>query len=111
MVEPFGCFVLQDERILKNPYELQENFLKRINCVTRITCFTPVVGSIFVPLFQNHFSKRDFKNGHISRFTPFLIQVIFSGRFCSTEEIDLSFVSIKKKHPKISKPSFGKEAD
>jgi len=44
-------------------------------------------------------------------FTPFLIQVIFSGRFCSTEEIDLSFVSIKKKHPKISKPSFGKEAD
>jgi len=33
-----GCFVLQNERIPKDPYELQEMFLKRIYCASRITC-------------------------------------------------------------------------
>jgi len=71
---------------------------------------TPVAGSIFGPLAQTHFSKRVFKNGHISRFC-FVFQVILvilSVNFCSAEEVNLSFNAETKEHPKISKPSFWK---
>jgi len=53
--------------------------------------FTPVVG----PLSKTHFSKSEFKNGHISRFCFVLqvIQVISWGKFSSAEEVDLSFGS------------------
>jgi len=56
---------------------------------------TQVAGLIFGPLFQTHFSKSEFKNGHISRFCFVfqVIQVISSGKFFSAEEVDLSFIS------------------
>jgi len=71
---------------------------------------TPVEGSIFRPLSQAHISKREFKNGHISRFCSVfqVIQVISSAKFFSAEEVDLSFKSETKEHPQISNPSFWK---
>jgi len=71
---------------------------------------TPVAGSIFRALSQTHISKREFKNGHISRFCSVFqgIQVISSGKFFSAEEVDLSFNSETKKHPQISNPFFWK---
>jgi len=70
---------------------------------------TPVAGSIFRPLSQAHISKREIKNGHISRFCSVfqVIQAISSGKFFSAEEVDLSFNS--KEHPQISNPSFWKK--
>jgi len=69
-----------------------------------------VAGSIFGPLSQTHISKREFKNGHISRFCSVfqVIQVISSGKYFSAEEVDLSFNSETKEHPQISNPSFWK---
>ena len=66
--------------------------------------FTPVAESIF------HNSKREFKNGHISRFCSVfqVIQVISSGKFSSAEEVDLSFNSETKEHSQSSNPSFWK---
>jgi len=57
--------------------------------------FNTGAGSIFGPLSQTHFSKSEFKNGHISRFCfDFqVIHVISSGNFFSAEEVDLSFIS------------------
>jgi len=74
------------------------------------TSVTPVAGSIFRPLSQTHISKREFKNGHISRFCFVfqIIQVFSSAKFFSAEEVDLSFNSETKQHPQISKPSFWK---
>jgi len=71
---------------------------------------TPVAGSILRPLSQTHISKREFKNGHISRFCYVfqVIQVISSGKFFIAEEVDLSFNSETKEHPQISNPSFWK---
>ena len=58
----------------------------------------------FGPLSRSSNSESDFKNGHISRFCPVfqVIQVISPGKFCSAEEIDLSFISITK--PPLTKP-------
>jgi len=69
---------------------------------------TPVAGSIFRPLSQTHIFKREFKNGHISRFCCAFqeIEVISSGQFCSAEEVDLSFNLETKQRPQISKSSF-----
>jgi len=55
----------------------------------------PVAGSNFGPLFQTHFTKSEFKNGHISRFCFIFqeIQVISSEKFFSAETVDLSFIS------------------
>ena len=73
---------------------------------------TPVAGSIssFRPLSQTHISKREFKNGHISRFCSIfqVIQVISSGKFFSAKEVDLCFNSKTKERPQISNPSFWK---
>ena len=71
---------------------------------------TPVAASIFRPLSQTHMSKREFKNGHISRFCSVfqIIQVISSAKFLSAEEVDLSFNSETKEHPQISNASFWK---
>jgi len=71
---------------------------------------TPVAGSIFRPFSQTHISKRESKNGHISRFCSVsqVIQVISSGKFFSAEEVDLSFKSKTKEHPQVSNPSFWK---
>jgi len=71
---------------------------------------TPVAGSIFWPLSQTHISKRQLKNGHISRFCSVfqVIQVISSAKFSSAEEVDLIFNSETKEHPQISNPSFWK---
>jgi len=70
----------------------------------------PVVGSIFRPLSQTHISKRELKNGHISRFCSVfqVIKVISSAKFFSAEEVDLSFNSETKEHPQISNASFWK---
>ena len=48
---------------------------------------TPVAESIFRPLSQNHISKLEFKNGHISRFCSVfqVIQVVSSEKFFSAE--------------------------
>ena len=59
---------------------------------------TPIAGSIsdhFPRQWQIHFSKSEFKNGHISRFGFVfqVIQVISSGKFFTAEEVDLSFIS------------------
>ena len=72
--------------------------------------FTSVAGSIFRPLSQTHISKSEFKNGHISKFYSVfqVIQVISSGNFFSSEEVDVSFNSETKEHPQISNPSFWK---
>jgi len=72
--------------------------------------FTSVAGSIFRPLSQTHISKSEFKNGHISKFYSVfqVIQVISSGNFFSSEEVDVSFNSGTKEHPQISNPSFWK---
>ena len=69
---------------------------------------TPVAGSIFRPLSQTHISKREFKNGHISRFCSVfqVIQVISSAKFFSAEELDLSFNSETKEHLQILNASF-----
>jgi len=69
---------------------------------------TPAAGSTFRPLSQTTISKREFKNGHISRFCFVfqVIQVISSAKFFSAEEVDFSFNSKTKEHPQISKPSF-----
>ena len=58
----------------------------------------------FGPLSRSSNSESNFKNGHISRFFPVfqVIQGISSGKFCSAEEIDLSFISITK--PPLTKP-------
>jgi len=71
---------------------------------------TPVAGSNFRPLSQTHISKREFKNGHISRFCSVfqVIQAISSAKIFSAEEVDLSFNSETKEHPQISNPSFWK---
>jgi len=55
----------------------------------------PVAGSIFGPLSQTHFTKSEFKNGHISRFCFIfqVIQVISLGKFSFAEEVDFSFIS------------------
>ena len=60
--------------------------------MVKINIMTPVAGSIFGPLSQTHISKREFKNGHISRFCSVfqVIQVISSAKFFSAEEVDLS---------------------
>jgi len=70
----------------------------------------PEAKSIFRPLFQTHISKREFENGHISRFFSVfqVIPVISSGKFYSAEEVDLSFNSETKEHLKISDPFFWK---
>jgi len=75
-----------------------------------ISDLTPLAGSIFRPLSQTHISKREFKNGHISRLCSVfkVIQVISSGKFFFAEEVDLSFNSETKEHPLISNPSFWK---
>ena len=66
--------------------------------------------SIFRPLSQTHISKRELKNGHISRFCSVfqVIQVISLAKVFSAEEVDLSFNSETKEHPQISNPSFWK---
>jgi len=78
--------------------------------MVKINIMTPVAGSIFGPLSQTHISKREFKNGHISRFCSVfeVIQVISSAKFFSAEEVDLSFKSETKEHPQISNHSFWK---
>jgi len=65
----------------------------------------------FSKTFPTHISKRELKNGHISRiFSVFqVIQEISPAKFFSAEEVDLRFNSETKEHPQISKPSFGKE--
>ena len=47
--------------------------------------FTTVAGSISGPLFHTHFSKRDYKNGHISRFY-FVPDPISSEKIFNNEE-------------------------
>ena len=81
------------------------------NSTDFVSSFTPVAGSIFRKLSQTHISKRELKNGHISRiFSVFqVIQEISPAKFFSAEEVDLRFNSETKEHPQISKPSFGKE--
>jgi len=68
---------------------------------------TPVVGSISGTLSQTHFSKSEFKNGHISRFCFVfqVIQVISSEKFFSAEEVDLNFISWIWIHESDSKAS------
>jgi len=68
--------------------------------------FTPVAGSIL----RTHISKRELKNGHISRFCSVfqVIQVLSSAKFFSAEEVDISFNSETKEHPQISNASFWK---
>jgi len=48
-----------------------------------INFWTTSPDSIFRPLSQTHFSKSEFKNGHVSRFCFVFqaIQVILSGKF------------------------------
>jgi len=69
-----------------------------------------VIFPIFLLLSETHISKREFKNGHISRICSVfqVIQVISKGNFFSAEEVDLSFNSETKEHPQISNPSFWK---
>jgi len=64
----------------------------------------------FRTISQTHISKREFNNGHISRFCSVfqVIQVILSTKFFSAEEVDLSFISETQEHPQISNPSFWK---
>jgi len=71
---------------------------------------TPVAGSIFRPISETHISKREFKNGHISRFCSVfqVIQVISLAKISFADEVDLSFNSETKEHPQISNPSFWK---
>ena len=61
-------------------------------------------------LSQTHISKRELKNGHISRFCSVfqVSQVISSAKFFSAEEVDLSFNSETKQHPQILNASFWK---
>ena len=66
---------------LKSPHH--SGFRFRISSlIFHGTGCTPVAGSIFGPLFQPHISKREFKNGHISRFCSVfqVIQVMSSGK-------------------------------
>ena len=74
------------------------------------TGVTPVARSIFRPLSQTHISKRELKNGQISRFCSVfqVIQVISSAKFFTAEEVYLSFNSERKEHPQISNTSFWK---
>jgi len=67
-----------------------------VSCICHIYMYlTLVAGSILGPLSQTHFSKSEFKNGHISRFCFVfqVFQVISSGKFFSAEEVDFSFIS------------------
>ena len=70
----------------------------------------PVAGSIFRPLFQTPISKREFKNGHISRFCFVfqVIQVISSGKFFSAE-VDLALTQKRRKTPRFQSLLCGKE--
>ena len=55
-------------------------------------------------------AKREFKNGHISRFCSVfqVIQVISSAKFFSAEKVDLSLNSETKEYFQILNPSFWK---
>jgi len=68
------------------------------------------INDAYIPLSQTHVSKRELKNGNISRFCSVfqVIQIIWSARFFSAEEVDLSFNSETKEHPQISNLSFWK---
>jgi len=61
----------------------------------------------FGPLSRSSNFEPGFKNSHISRFCLFfqVIHVILSGKFHSAEEVDLSFISIKKS-PLMKPPDF-----
>ena len=92
------------------PYHVTQSFVVYVGFPVRVRV-TPVAGSIFRPLSQTHISKREFKNGHISRFCSVfqVIQVISSAKFFSAAEVDLSFKSETKEHPRFRTLLFGKE--
>jgi len=71
----------------------RKNFDANFNAVERVT---PVAGSIFGPLSQTHFSKRDFKYGHISRsyFVPNPSNLV--GKVYSAEEREIMLFIGKK---------------
>jgi len=75
------------------------------------TGVTLVAGSFFWPLSQTHISKREFKDGHISRFCTFfqVIQVISSGKFFSAEEVDLRSTQKQRNSPRFRILLFEKE--
>jgi len=65
---------------------------------------TLVAGLNSEPLFWSSNSEPDFKNGHISRFSSFLIQVISSERICSAEPLFWSWsLEAEFKNGKISR--------
>ena len=76
----------------------------------KIMNLTPVAGSIFRPLSRTHFSKSDFKNGHLSRFCLVfqVIQVISSGNCSLRRKLTSASFYESESMDLISKASFWK---